>query len=177
MIVVSILDIDGTLCPSIFHNDRLQNDNNNTLTPEFLRDLENVQPFDWVRAHHWYTYDIHCIITGRMPQHERLTRRWFEWHTMEKLASFTSVHWNDTFATRDESYRDYIVQKAVAICCTVDGFNNATKLTGVPFEFVIVEDDEHVLANLWETRPELRRSLWIVRHGQTPVRFRQEVNE
>jgi hypothetical protein len=170
-VCVSILDIDGTLCPSIFSNDRLQNDNRNTLTSSFLCDLRCVKAYEWVQMRFWNPANIHCIITGRMREHEDLTRWWFHHWTNRTLNSYTSVEWDDTFATRDESYQHYIVQKTVAICCTVDGFNNSAKITGVAFEFVIVEDDEHVLTRLWEMRPDVRRSLWIVRDGRAPVRF------
>jgi len=175
-IQVNILDIDGTLCPSIFHNDRLQNDNRNTLTSSFLCDLRCVKAYEWVQMRFWNPANIHCIITGRMREHEDLTRWWFHHWTNRTLNSYTSVEWNDTFATRDESYQHYIVQKVLAICSLVAGFNQASEFTGIPFEFRIIEDDVHVLARLWERRKDLRYALRIVRDGNAPVAF-EEANE
>ena len=172
---VNILDIDGTLCPSIFSNDRLQNDNDNCLTDEFLHDLLCVKPYAWVEEHatrgFFDHHTINVVITGRMRDHQDVTERWFREHTHAILDQFVSVQWDDSLATREESYADYVPRKWRQIDASYRGFTRVSTFNGFPFECRVVEDDEAVLRCLLHYSSVPRECLWVVRGGNEPIPY------
>jgi hypothetical protein len=146
---VQIIDVDGCLCPSIFTNDRLQNDNANCLKPEFLADLAALPMHPWavqeflISPHHdtW----MRLLITGRLPEMEQLTLDWWGEHVDAGPAPvFISVPWNDKLTTREDSHRDYVVRKARRIADTIQFAVSARP----DVHCIVWEDDEDVLEKL-----------------------------
>ena len=165
---VQILDVDGCLCPSIFTNDRLQNDNRNCLKPAFLADLAALPMHPWavqeLNDEHVETW-MRLLITGRLPEMENLTLDWWEKHVhIGPNPVFTSVPWNDKMATREASHRDYVGRKGRMIANTIQFVVSARP----DVHCIIWEDDvdvlQHVMFNTTNETDVI--SLWLVRGPQ-----------
>lgn len=167
-----MIDVDGTLCPSIFNNDRLKNDNRNCLSPEFLNDLAAVEPYEWWcpatglryvaddgravirRSSGRWSGQVCILVTGRLPAHEKLTINWFldlcdGYEDGPAEISFVSVPWDDTCETREESYEKYVKQKVERLSLLV-GVWCATMYQSHfdDYEIHVYEDDTNVLREM-----------------------------
>lgn len=148
--ILRLFDADDCIRSSIFHNDRLRNDNANCLTPEFLADLEKLIPFKWAVEEMQQTppKDMryhNIVVTGELPEHEAIFRRWWaKWFPDAKLGAFVTVPWDDSLETREASYRNYVMRKTDMLAHMI-----VSALTGGYTAHVMVfEDDVNVLAGL-----------------------------
>lgn len=147
--IVNLIDVDGTLCPSIFNNERLKDDNANCLTPEFLKDLAEVQPYEWAMVTEAWKQAINIIVTGRLPAHETITRTWCSVYCSMNVAGFVSVPWDDSCKTREASYKKYIAQKFSKLRALAIAWNDALEASHIDDrECHVYEDDENVLRSL-----------------------------
>lgn len=168
--IVNVWDMDGTLCESIFSNARLQNDNGNARTEEFLRDLANVKPFAWANAFNPRFAGINIIVTGRLPQHEAISRSWFERITGQRVDGFVSVAWDDSLQTREDSYVDYVNRKVKILAGIIHAWHAVAGSCHAGVIVRVHEDDSNVLADL-ATCQIRDTELYIVRDGKLPERY------
>jgi hypothetical protein len=147
--IVNLWDKDGTLCKSIFNNDRLKNDNKNCLSPDFLKDLANEPPFPWLKREQWRFIGMNIMVTGELPQHEDCARTWFVKHTGVGLHGYVSVPWDDSKQTREASYQDYVARKVEKLSQLVTDWCAVMYQSGFPdYEIHVYEDDTNVLAEM-----------------------------
>lgn len=181
MITVNLWDMDGCLCPSIFDNNRLKNDNRNCLKFDFLRDLTAVRPYPWVEMSAPVVFnDVNVIVTGRLPEHRSITVDWFNRHAKRPPNDFFSVAWNDKLATRADSYQQYVRDKAERLMLLAMQFSHITSTVGIHTRVNVYEDDENVLSRLLDGLKGKRgygTAMWpdihllVVRDGSAPVPF------
>ena len=133
---IAIVDIDGCLCESIYTNIK-HNDNAQLLSDEFEKALEEVTPFEWAKKFDWSQYEHVHVITGRMTEHHDVTMRWLQANFPWTNVTVEHTSWDDSYATRAESYADYVKRKADKIidvfdetfCCDlVDVFEDDTRV-------------------------------------------------
>jgi len=162
----AILDIDGTLCPSVFANIR-HNDNSLLCTPEFEERLRTVQAFPWVVKHDWAQYRYIIVITGRLQKWRDLTYTWLQEHGIE-IFSFDihEIEWDDSLPTREDSYNDYARRKVLRISREI-----ATRLAGSKNARVTVyEDDKNVLYHVNEMWSDWNVSCILIdKHGKQVI--------
>jgi hypothetical protein len=140
---VALLDVDGTLCPSIFAN--ITHNDNSRFDDVFLEKLRNVEPYPWVGEWDWEQYHAPCIIvTGRLSDWNKLTWRWLDrWTRIGYLWDYTeNIHWDDSLPTREESYKKYVQQKTLKLLELIARYNYAG------YHVDVFEDDGNVIARL-----------------------------
>jgi hypothetical protein len=169
---INLIDVDGTLCKSIFNNDRLKNDNKNCLKEDFLKDLAEVVPYEWwcpisdtytvvvngaerkpLRESELWGGQVCILVTGRLPVHEELTLKWFGkhcagWEDAPAEVSFVSVPWDDTCTTREESYRKYVMEKGKMLEKQIVNWFCALRDSNIQHDIHVYEDDTNVLDEL-----------------------------
>lgn len=173
--IVNFIDVDNTLCPSIFTNDRIRGNKNNTLTDEFLSDLARVKPFSWVYGY-FRPLSVNIIVTGRYKEHEEITKKWFEHHCNVLMHGFVSVEWNDNKNTYDASHVDYVNRKVSKLGELMWDWSDTLMNSNLQGEINVFEDDKNVLHELSKSENGFMQNiknanLWIVNNGQAPVAF------
>ncbi|MEX2715462.1 MAG: hypothetical protein Q6370_004080 [Candidatus Sigynarchaeota archaeon] len=170
-VLINLIDIDGTLCRSIFDNARLKNNNDNCRTGDFIRELKALEPFKWCR--HAFYAPVNIIVTGRLHEHEKLTIDWFYENCMDPAhasldrISFVSVPWDDTKITREASYADYVERKSSVFEKLISEWHKALSLSNIVYELHLYEDDKAVLARLrrW-LKADVGLHLHVVENGE-----------
>jgi len=110
---LAIVDVDDTLCPSIFKN-IVHNDNGLLRTPGFEKQLMEVTPYKWAREWDWKQYDKIVVNTGRLVEWNDITRNWL-FGMIPVPVEIINVEWDDSYPTREESYKDYVKRKIFII--------------------------------------------------------------
>jgi len=138
---IAIVDIDGCLCPSIFANIK-HNDNNKLKSAEFEQALAEVEPYTWARDWDWSEnqYRTIIVITGRLYEWNYITAKWLVKLFNSKFFELINVEWNDSYATREESYKDYVRRKVESIIYHVEKYDGE--------HADIFEDDKNILDGL-----------------------------
>lgn len=145
---IAIIDIDGCLCPSIFAN--IKHNDNGKFTPEFVRKLETVKPYQWAREWDWKQYEKKRIITGRITEWKVLSERWLGklfnepvWGPGAKCNYLvTCVEWDDSLESREASGKDYIRRKVLK-CAENIAFH-----LYLGYEVDVFEDDLCIITDL-----------------------------
>ena len=151
---VSLIDADKTMFVRNKMWDQLDNKNTNALTPEFLAMLRHLNPTPWFERNRaqWYG-NVNVIVTGRLPEHkkdtmDRVHELFCEVESQKARWSFVSVKWDDTFSTREESYRDYVKRKSDRLSDFYQEWNTTLCVSNIPNTIHIYEDDKNVLEEL-----------------------------
>ena len=135
----AIVDIDGCLCESIFKN-LGNNDNDKLRNDEFERKLASVSPYEWAIAHDWFQYNKIIVITGRLTDHNHITRGWLSWLFSRSDFELYNTEWDDSLPTREDSYEDYVLKKADKILSEMVRLEEETGI----LHFDVFEDDEWI---------------------------------
>jgi hypothetical protein len=123
-----ILDIDGTMCESLFNNEQEQKN-----TKEFLKKLANVKPYPIVRSEIQPLVsraDYVRVITGRQQFMIPITTRW--------LTKVLKSNDYDLITKPFKDYTQYIKDKKQSISDAIDYFEQ------VGCSVIIYEDDEKI---------------------------------
>lgn len=181
--VVNFIDVDGTLCPSIFYNLKKDNQDEASLSPEFMQKLRDIEPFLWTKYdnQYWWIGNVNIIITGRLEQHRAVTMEWIYKHftyakSGEYRFSFISVPFNNQLGDEKVSYRDYYTRKAGKLARLMLDWATTLASSHLEMRINVFEDDVHVLQELHsvEFMRNFRKdqvNLWVVQNGQVPVAF------
>jgi hypothetical protein len=184
--VVNFIDVDGTLCPSIFHNlKKLPHgqQNESSLSPEFVQQLRDVEPFPWTKYNnrYWWIGNVNIIITGRIEAHRGVTMEWIYKHftygkSGEYRFSFLSVPFNDKLGDENDSYRDYYTRKGNRLGGLLIDWTSTLVSSNFPTQINVFEDDVNVLRELckggfMQNFTVSHVNCWIVKNGQAPVAF------
>jgi hypothetical protein len=117
-----------------------------------------------------YWYGQVCIlVTGRLPTHEQLTLDWFgaycaTYEDAPAEVSYVSVPWDDSCATREESYKKYVRQKYMKLLDIALAWCKTFNESGIEGECHVYEDDVNVLAALADKQIGL--DLHVVKDGE-----------
>lgn len=177
--IVNLIDIDGTLCKSIFTNDRIKNDNRNCLNIDFINDLANLDAFDWangvflLRSCQQVGLYVDIIVTGRLPELEKVTRDWWYSKFGTSLHGYVSVSWNDNKNTHEESYKDYVFRKGNALLDISKAWKHVCWESNIPLTIIVYEDDKNVLArmDLLKDVHKIPAKLLLIVDGKAPIEF------
>lgn len=149
----AIIDVDGTLCPSLF-SEHVHNDNSKLYTDEFKEKLANVKPYKWVTGHPWMIYDKIIACTGRIKELNPLTLTWLENHVKRDIA-IINAEWDDSLPTRELSYQNYVETKIDKII-NMSSVIARSRLPLYDVNVILFEDDMNVLDGLLNTGMKLR---------------------
>jgi hypothetical protein len=125
-----IVDIDGTLCESLFAN-CAHNDNERVYTDEFRERLKKQEPFPWTKTFPFRDADEIHVITGRDTRVLLETCKFLK-KVLRCDYTIEFLGWDDSYPTREASYHDYVARKVAAI-----------RAVGKPC--IVIEDDQNVI--------------------------------
>jgi hypothetical protein len=172
---IALIDVDGTLAKRDACWSQLANNNENAKTTEFLDKLAKLGcNHEVVRHISLKRFDLKVLVTGRLDEHYMTTMDWCKDVCGLEMDSLMTVPWDDTFATRDESYADYVKKKVAKLLAIGNDFIQAYANVDISCDVVVYEDDELVVKQLAATHmPAPGRKNWRIYQviNEKPVEY------